>query len=140
MERVFTLGDRVKLHPATDLWARGARYGAVVAYTPGTPTRRARVRVKLDRWPRPVTLAAEDVAPLAPARTPADYARVRALHAVAVRALHGVAAGAGPATPAAARRASLAAWGALESEAKRLRLGSAEALLRLDGLSAVAAA
>lgn len=26
----FTKGDRVELHPATDLWMRGARYGTVV--------------------------------------------------------------------------------------------------------------
>lgn len=25
----FTRGDRVELHPATDLWMRGARYGTV---------------------------------------------------------------------------------------------------------------
>jgi hypothetical protein len=26
----FRPGDRVELHPATDLWIRGARYGTVV--------------------------------------------------------------------------------------------------------------
>lgn len=26
----FTSGDRVELHPATDLWAQGARYGNVL--------------------------------------------------------------------------------------------------------------
>lgn len=26
----FRTGDRVELHPATDLWMRGARYGTVI--------------------------------------------------------------------------------------------------------------
>jgi hypothetical protein len=26
------LGDRVQLHPATDLWMRGAKYGTVVKF------------------------------------------------------------------------------------------------------------
>lgn len=36
-------GDRIELHPATDLWMRGARYGDV------TSIGRGKVSVKLDR-------------------------------------------------------------------------------------------
>lgn len=44
----YTIGDRVELHPATDLWMRGARYGVVV----GTSLTSAdRVRVRLDKRP-----------------------------------------------------------------------------------------
>ena len=38
----FKPGDRVQLHPATDLWMQGARYGTVVRTTS------LRVHVKLD--------------------------------------------------------------------------------------------
>lgn len=38
----FRIGDRVELHPATDWWMRGARYGEVVRIT------KSRVRVRLD--------------------------------------------------------------------------------------------
>jgi hypothetical protein len=41
----YNVGDRVELHPATDLWMRGARYGTVVGIV---PTPRDRVRVVLD--------------------------------------------------------------------------------------------
>ena len=30
----FTKGERVELHPACDMWMRGARYGTVVAMLP----------------------------------------------------------------------------------------------------------
>jgi hypothetical protein len=44
----YTLGDRVELHPGTDLWMRGARYGTVigVSLTPND-----RVKVELDAMP-----------------------------------------------------------------------------------------
>lgn len=29
----FSKGDRVQLHPATNLWMRGARYGVVISAT-----------------------------------------------------------------------------------------------------------
>ncbi len=29
MTHTFKVGDRVQLHPATDLWMRGARYGTI---------------------------------------------------------------------------------------------------------------
>lgn len=38
----LTVGDRIELHPATDLWMRGARYGTVVKVG------RKWVHVKLD--------------------------------------------------------------------------------------------
>lgn len=44
----YMVGDRVELHPGTDLWMRGARYGTVVG-TSSTP--RDRVRVELDKMP-----------------------------------------------------------------------------------------
>ena len=46
------VGDRVELHPATDLWMAGARYGTV------TRTGRTRVTVKLDTRPHPASLPA----------------------------------------------------------------------------------
>ena len=44
----YNVGDRVELHPGTDLWMRGARYGTVVAMS---LTRRDRVKVELDAIP-----------------------------------------------------------------------------------------
>lgn len=38
----FLPGERVQLHPATDLWMMGAKYGTVVKVT------KTRVHVKLD--------------------------------------------------------------------------------------------
>lgn len=45
----FTVGLRVELHPATDLWMAGARYGTVAAVG------RSRVTVELDKTGRRVT-------------------------------------------------------------------------------------
>lgn len=44
----YAVGDRVEIHPATDLWMRGARYGTVerVSLTPND-----RVHVRLDKIP-----------------------------------------------------------------------------------------
>ena len=39
----FTVGDRVQLHPATDFWMSGDRYGTVTNIT------RQNVLVKMDR-------------------------------------------------------------------------------------------
>lgn len=44
----YGIGDRVEIHPATDLWMRGARYGVVVGIS---VTPRDRVRVELDKFP-----------------------------------------------------------------------------------------
>ena len=46
----YTIGDRVELHPATDLWMRGARYGEVVGMSL-TPLR-PRARQDRQDWPR----------------------------------------------------------------------------------------
>lgn len=42
-ERKMKTGDRVELHPATDLWMRGARFGTVKSVG------RKFVRVEIDR-------------------------------------------------------------------------------------------
>lgn len=61
----FKPGERVELHPATDMWMRGARYGTVTKFAAYSGTlgrdgiRGHRVRVKLDAWPRPLWIAAE---------------------------------------------------------------------------------
>jgi len=47
----YTIGDRVELHPGTDLWMRGARYGDVVGLS---LTPNDRVRVKIDRTGRTI--------------------------------------------------------------------------------------
>ena len=44
----YNVGDRVEIHPATDVWMRGARYGTVVSRSL-TPT--DRVHVELDAMP-----------------------------------------------------------------------------------------
>lgn len=45
---VYHVGDRVEIHPGTDLWMRGARFGVVV----GTScTRDDKVHVVLDKIP-----------------------------------------------------------------------------------------
>ena len=44
----YDVGDRVELHPGTDLWMRGARYGVVVGRS---LTPKDRVRVVLDKLP-----------------------------------------------------------------------------------------
>ena len=45
----YTVGDRVELHPGTDLWMRGARFGEVVGLS---LTPKDRVRVRLDKLPK----------------------------------------------------------------------------------------
>ena len=54
----YSIGDRVEIHPATDLWMRGARYGVV---TGTSLTRDDRVRVRLDRIPRRTFAGTEDM-------------------------------------------------------------------------------
>jgi hypothetical protein len=43
--KIIRHGDRIELHPATDLWMRGVRYGTVVG-TSLTPD--GRIHVELD--------------------------------------------------------------------------------------------
>lgn len=45
----YEKGDRVEIHPATDLWMKGARFGVVVG-TSLTPN--DRVKVRLDALPQ----------------------------------------------------------------------------------------
>lgn len=52
-------GDRVMLHPATDYFMRGARYGTVVTDDPD-----GIVVVRLDATARKVRFRAEDVLPV----------------------------------------------------------------------------
>ena len=40
----YDVGDRVEIHPGTDMWMRGARYGVVVGQSL-TPADRVRVRM-----------------------------------------------------------------------------------------------
>lgn len=43
--REYGVGDRVEIHPSTDLWVRGARYGTVTGLR---TTPKDRVRVEMD--------------------------------------------------------------------------------------------
>lgn len=51
------IGYRVEMHPATDLWMQGDRYGDVIGFNSakGKPTK---ARVRLDRSKRTVLLDA----------------------------------------------------------------------------------
>lgn len=53
----YNVGDRVELHPATDLWMRGARYGVVVRMS---LTPKDRVHVRLDALPKRTFAGSED--------------------------------------------------------------------------------
>lgn len=52
----YGIGDRVEIHPGTDLWMSGARYGTVVRMS---LTPRDRVRVSMDRLHRDVSASAD---------------------------------------------------------------------------------
>lgn len=51
----FRVGFRIELHPGTDLWMRGARYGVV------TKVGRKHLTVKLDKLPRPIRVAPANI-------------------------------------------------------------------------------
>jgi len=53
----YGIGDRVELHPCTDLWMRGARYGVVVGMS---LTPNDRVKVELDARPGQVFAGSAD--------------------------------------------------------------------------------
>lgn len=53
----YTTGDRVELHPGTDLWMRGARFGVVVRFS---LTPKDRVHVRLDAFPSRVFAGSAD--------------------------------------------------------------------------------
>lgn len=52
------IGDRVEIHPATDLWMAGARFGVIVGLS---VTPRDRVRVRLDKVPRRTFAGSSDL-------------------------------------------------------------------------------
>lgn len=51
----FLVGDRVQLHPATNLWMQGDRYGEVVKI------RRGKVTLKMDRSGRVIRAFPHDI-------------------------------------------------------------------------------
>jgi len=53
----YGIGDRVEIHPGTDLWIRGARYGTVVG---SSLTPLDRVKVEMDKLPGRIFAATED--------------------------------------------------------------------------------
>jgi len=55
--KAYVVGDRVEIHPGTDLWMMGARFGVVVG-TSLTPI--DRVKVRLDKMPKRVFSGPED--------------------------------------------------------------------------------
>ena len=54
----FVKGQRVEMHPATDLWMRGARFGTV------THVGKSRVNVKLDKLACVIYVAPRNLLPL----------------------------------------------------------------------------
>lgn len=53
----YQVGDRVEIHPGTDLWMRGARFGVVVGCS---LTLKDAVRVRLDAIPGIIHAGTED--------------------------------------------------------------------------------
>lgn len=53
----YGVGDRVEIHPGTDLWMQGARFGVVVSMS---LTPKDRVRVRLDKTGERVWCGTED--------------------------------------------------------------------------------
>lgn len=51
----FRVGDRVELHPGTDLWMRGARYGTVMRIG------RDKLTVNVDQLRRDVRVAPRNI-------------------------------------------------------------------------------
>ena len=58
----YNLGSRVELHPGTDLWMRGARFGTVIGSSL-TPV--DRIKVRLDKLPHRTFSCSEDMLRLA---------------------------------------------------------------------------
>ena len=53
----YTIGDRIEIHPGTDLWMRGARFGVVIG---SSLTPNDRVHVILDKLPKRKFSGSED--------------------------------------------------------------------------------
>ena len=51
----FKKGDRIELHPATDLWMRGARYGKIIQVG------RTNLKVKLDYLRRAIAVSPRNI-------------------------------------------------------------------------------
>ena len=56
----LSVGQRVELHPATDLWMRGARYGEIVELRPNGGARGVAV-VQLDRTGKRVRMLPDEL-------------------------------------------------------------------------------
>lgn len=54
--KAFKIGDRVQLHPATNLWMRGDRYGTIIKIG------RLLVHLKMDKSGRTVRIHPEGIA------------------------------------------------------------------------------
>ena len=52
----FREGNRVQLHPETDLWMRGARFGEICGFT-----RNGKLRVRLDKMDHVTRIYPEDI-------------------------------------------------------------------------------
>lgn len=53
----YTVGDRVEIHPGTDMWMRGARYGTVIGMS---LTTNDRIHVEMDKIPNRKFSGSED--------------------------------------------------------------------------------
>lgn len=56
-KKPYSIGDRIELHPACDLWMQGARYGKVIG---SSLTINDRVKVKIDKLPKMKYSGSED--------------------------------------------------------------------------------
>ena len=65
----YGVGDRVEIHPATDLWMRGVRYGTVVRVS---LTPKDRVHVRMDRETRGTIAGTADTFRLVESCVPAS--------------------------------------------------------------------
>lgn len=59
--RCISEGARCELHPATDLWMRGARFGEIVKVWAHPDTGATMITVKLDKLPTAVIVQPENV-------------------------------------------------------------------------------
>ena len=69
MATEYRKGDRVQLHPATEHWMRGDRYGAIVKVMPAlSPLQSDFYRIKLDKSGSIINLSAGNIFGLAEKR------------------------------------------------------------------------
>lgn len=55
--KLYKVGDRVEIHPGTDLWIKGAKYGVVIGSSITTDDR---VKVRMDKLPNRKFSGSED--------------------------------------------------------------------------------